>query len=381
MKMKKVNILDFHTLHEGLKPIFRENSDAWLVFKLLLMVFLITVVTIVIHKYTYFVESSNEKKMERIKQEKIDNFIENFVSEEGFDAGEEESSKYLNEPTEYLWEKDTPPFSFNSNSIFQKKYGFLDEASDNVQNYQEGFEGSKLEGFNRGFLNAITRPIRNLWDRIVDIGNKIRDAFEWLSRIDQWIDDTIIKPTRGWFQNIFDEISSLKERLVKLGYGFQDLFNAIKNTFVTLGYAIATEATDIGNLIVGGGECLANFFNNIRGCFIFYLLDLIGTLLYSAFMIIPWLFDSVTGMDTVGQINVLNTYIEKADSSIKKSLGFSVIHYPKSIINTCYRCRKVNFTRLVDQLYNDTADINHSFKDLGQQYEKAGDQLLSVFKR
>jgi hypothetical protein len=395
MKMKKMNVPDFYSLHKAFKPIFRENSDTWLVFKIFLMVFVVTVVTIVIHKYTFFVESSNEKKMKRIHQEKVDNFIETFASKDDqngmveneriagansvgddriFRSATKENEK---EPTEYLWEKETNPFSFNSNSIFQKRYGFLDETTDNLENYQEGFEGSTLEGFQEGFIRM--PDFSGIFNAIADIGNKIGEAFRWFERIGTWVDDTIIKPTRSWFQNIFDEIKSFKERFVRLGYGLRDLMYAIRNTFVTFGYAVATEVTDVGNLMVGGGECVANFANNFRFCSLFYFIDLILSMLFNGFMMIPWGIDSIAGTNLTEQIDSLYTLIEKVDNFIKKSLGVSVIHYPKSIINTCYTCQDVNFTRLVDQLYSDTADINRSFRDLGQQYEHAGNQLMSVF--
>jgi hypothetical protein len=252
----------------------------------------------------------------------------------------------------------------------------LDERNDNVENYQEGFEGTQLEGFEEGYEEGYEEGffgfLRDIGNGIKMVIDKIKEGFEWLSHIDQWIDDTVIKPTRSWFQNIFDELKKLKERFVKLGYGIKDLFVALGNTFVTLYNMTVMEVTDIFNLIVGGGKCTVHFFNNFRSCLVFYLFDALVSIIYHLFMLIPWMIDSISKTHTVDMVHKVYTYIEKVDNIVKKALGISFIHYPKSIINTCYKCRDVDFTRLVDQLYSDNAKIENSFKDLGQQYKKAG---------
>lgn len=369
--MEKVNVSEFYILHTAFKPTLKPNSASLLIFKVFIIVFLTFVITIVIHKYSSFVDSTNEEKTKRIRQDKVGNFIEKFTNmEEGFATTAHEKEP---DTAEYLWEKDTNPFSFNSNSVFQKRYGFLDEKNDSVENYQEGFERAQIEGFQEGgMFDFITRPINDMIDGIRFIIDKVREGFEWLSQIDKWVDDTIIKPTRSWFQNIFDELTKLKERFVKLGYGIQDLFVAFGNTFVTLYNMTVMEVTDVFNLIVGGGKCTVHFLNNFRSCLVFYLFDALVSILYHLFMLIPWMIDSISKTHTVDMVHKVYTYIEKVDNMIKKILGLSLIHYPKSVINTCYKCRDVNFSRLVDQLYSDNAKIESSFRDLGQQYKKAG---------
>jgi len=377
MKVEKTNLLQasssvffkLHFLYESFKQLFKENTTTFILFKIFLIIFLLVIITIIVDKYTNFVDLSTDEKMQKLKEEKVKHFIDYYVNMEGFDTGK----KKTEEPTESLWETDTTPFSFNNVSVFQKKYGFLDENNDNVENYQEGFQ----EGFNFGRMlekafEPITGPIMFIFD-------KIKEGFEFLGKIGEWVDDKIIKPSRSFFQNLFDELNNLKERFNRLGWGLKELFIAIGNTFVTLWNTTVTEFKDVGNLIVGGGKCSIYFLNNFRSCLIYYLFDAIISLIYHLFMLIPWMIDSIGGTNVVSQIKKVYTYIEKVDKIVEGIMGVSFIHYPDAVINTCYKCRDVDFTKLVKQLYDDNADIKTAFIDLGKQYKGAGKTLGSVF--
>jgi hypothetical protein len=284
----------------------------------------------------------------------------------------------MEEPAEYLWETDTTPFSFNSSSVFQKKYGFLDETNDNVEDYQEGFV-NQIKSFFEKTGNDIKDGTTGVFDKLREIGDQINQGFQFLQKIGSWVDDKIIKPTRSFFQNMYDELRYLQVRFTRLGWGLRDLFIAIGNSFVTVWNTIGIELRDVGNLIVGGGKCSVHFINNFRSCLIYYLFDAIVSLIYHLFMLIPWMIDSVGNTNVVSQIKKVYTYIDKADKTVHKIVGVSFLHYPKSVIETCYKCKDVDFSRLVKQLYDDNADINRSFVDLGNQYDHAGKVLNSVF--
>lgn len=381
MKVEKTNllqssssvILKFNLLYETLKQLFKKNTTSFIFFKIFLIVFLLFIITIIVDKYTSFIDLSTDEKMQKLKEDRVKHFIDSYINTEGFNSGK----KKTEEPPETLWETDTTPFSFNNVSVFQKRYGFLDETNDDISNYQEGFQ----EGFNIG--REISRAFEGALDPIIGpimfVVDKVKEGFEWLGKIDEWVDTTIIKPTRSFFQNVFDELRNLKERFTRLGWGLSDLFTAIGNTFVTLWNTTVTEFKDVGNLIVGGGKCSVHFVNNFRSCLIYYLFDVLASLIYHLFMLIPWMIDSIGNTNVVSQIKKVYTYIEKVDKIVKGIIGVSFLHYSQGVINTCYKCKDVDFTKLVKQLYDDNADIKTSFIDLGKQYDHAGKTLGSVF--
>lgn len=377
MKVENPNLLPasiFDFLYKTVKQLLKKNTTSNILFKIFLIVFLLFIITIIVDKYTNFVDLSTDEKMQNLKEEKVKRFIDYYVNMEGFGTGK----KKTEEPAEYLWETDTTPFSFNSVSVFQKKYGFLEETNDNVEDYQEGFFDKIKSAFEKAG-NEIKDGTTGIFDKLRDIGDQIKAGFEFLGKIGEWVDDKIIKPTRSFFQNMYDEMRYLQVRFTRLGWGLRDLFIAIGNSFVTVWNTIGIEFRDVGNLIVGGGKCSVHFINNFRSCLIYYLFDGLVSLIYHLFMLIPWMIDSVGNTDVVSQIKKVYTYIDKADKTVYKIVGVSFLHYPKSVIETCYKCRDVDFSGLVKQLYDDNADIKRSFVDLGNQYDHAGKILNSVF--
>lgn len=415
MKVEKNNLLQLplsifekhYFLYETFKQLLKENTTSFIIFKVFLIIFLLFIITIIVNKYTSFVDFSTNEKIQIMKEEKVKHFIDYYVNTEGFDTGK----KNTENPPEMLWETDTVPFSFNKVNIFQKNYGFLDETNDNIENYQEGFVNEFTNFFTKtipgGFekagntikdetvgvidklkiignditngFNEVTNTANNVFNTLTTVKTEIDKAIEWLNNIDDWVNNKIIKPTKAFFDGITAEFANIKRRFTMFGWGLKDLFTAIGNTFVTLWNAIETEFKNVGNLIVGGGKCSVHFINNFRSCLLYYLFDAFVSIIYHLFMLIPWLIDSFGRTKIVDQIKKVYTYIEKLDSIIKKMVGVSFLHYPKMVIDTCYSCKEVNFSELVKQLYDDNTKIERAFVNLGGQYSHAADTLKQAF--
>jgi hypothetical protein len=383
MKIKIPNLI-------GIPSIIKENITKSLTYKIFLTMILLIIITIVVYKFTYYIESLKYEKLNKLKQNKIEQFMEEFLNQKEYNnvvtEGFEDAT--LNEIDD-SWQTDASPFSFNNNCVFKKKYGALNGEDESIiegfnilnkDDWDNAFDPNK-NGIAKGatdFGNSIVKPIQD-WinDNVVGPVNKI---VEYVNDFGKLINQYVIDPIAGGFQTILDFIGEVKSRFVKLGDSIVGLGKAIGDTFVTIFEAIQTSAVNVGNLIYGGGKCLVHFMQNFRSCFIFWILDAIGELIYSLFVLLPiWFIDALTGFNIKSYLDKFIDIIEYVDSIISKFTKFSLIHYPQSILNDCYLCNGVNFSGMVTTLNNDNNKIRGAFNDLGDGYKKAAADFIDVF--
>ena len=359
-------------------------------YKIFLTMILLIIITIIIYKFTFYIASLKYDKLKKLKQNRIDQFVEEFKNQKEYTnvvtEGFEEST--LNEIDE-LWQTDTSPFSFNNSCIFKKKYGFLNGYEEPIIENFNILSGSdwdnafnpKKNGIEKGvtdFFNSIVKPIQDWIDE--HVVEPVEKIVGYVNDFGKLINRYVIEPIAGGFRTIIGFIGEVEKRFVKLGDSIVGFGKAIGDTFVTIFEAIQTEAVNVGNLIYGGGKCLVHFTQNFRSCFIFWILDAIGELIYSLFVLLPiWFIDALTGFNVMSYLNKFTDLIEYVDNIISKFTKFSLIHYPQSILNDCYLCNGVNFSNMVTNLNNDNNKIRGAFNSLGDDYKKAAADFIDVF--
>ena len=80
--------------------------------------------------------------------------------------------------------------------------------------------------------------------------------------------------------------------------------------------------------------CAVKILKNFHRCAIYYLLDMIGYVIYLPFMIFFWIF----GIRSIEQ--ELWKMLYKVDDGIKGVTGYNLFKYSNTIMNRCYRCKK-----------------------------------------
>jgi len=364
------------------------NSN--LIYKILSIFILLIIITIIIYKFTFYVASLKYEKNKILKQNNINKFAEEFknsIITEGFD------DMTFNEIYPIIhdgWQKDTHPFSFNNSGIFKRKYGVLNE---NDESIIEGFDFFNQDDWNNAFdpkKNGVDKGVTDYFNQIVEpIQNWINDnvvgpveqIVGYVNDFENLINRYVIDPIAGEFRKIIEFIGEVQTKFVKLGDSIVGFGRALGNTFVTIFEAIQTEAVNIGNLIYGGGKCLVHFTQNFRSCSIYWILDAIGELIYSLFVLLPvWFIDAITGLNIMYYLNKLIEIIEHIDGIMVKSLKFSFIHYPQSILNDCYLCNGVNFNEMVTTLNNDNDQIRGAFQKLDNEYKTVAADFIDVFR-
>ena len=81
-------------------------------------------------------------------------------------------------------------------------------------------------------------------------------------------------------------------------------------------------------------KCTIKMIVNFPQCFIYYLLEIIGNILYLPIMLIVWAF----GMREI-EISMWKM-VRDFDNLVNSVAGFYLFRYSNSILNKCYRCKK-----------------------------------------
>lgn len=81
-------------------------------------------------------------------------------------------------------------------------------------------------------------------------------------------------------------------------------------------------------------KCTIKMIVNFPQCFIYYLLEIIGNILYLPIMLIVWAF----GMSEI-EISMWKM-VRDFDNLVNSVAGFHLFKYSNSILNKCYRCKK-----------------------------------------
>jgi len=103
--------------------------------------------------------------------------------------------------------------------------------------------------------------------------------------------------------------------------------------------------------------CLFKNISNMQVCLFYYLLEVIGQILYLPVRIILWLLFSFR-LDFYPLETQIWELIEYADRIVMKTAGFHITHYPKNIRDTCYNCKRLKMSTLVKHTTPLADDIN-----------------------
>ena len=153
--------------------------------------------------------------------------------------------------------------------------------------------------------------------------------------------------------NVFNEIGN---RMRRLKTDLDDIGTGIKHEILGVGEGLELGATDITHLIeyvfvfVGSYiNCGVHFMKNFKTCFMYYLVEIIGQILYLPVRLLIFMIYIVGGGDIQPYVDKGWEWAEKADSYVFNYGQFHIIHFPKSIREKCYVCRRLKQSALARQ--------------------------------
>lgn len=227
-------------------------------------------------------------------------------------------------------------------------------------------EGNKL--FTQ-ISNDISNPISSLESDITSFPDKIKKPIKTFIKTS--IEDPIMKLISGIdvmitdFIRIICFLKTTPRRLHHLGNAFDNVFKGVSEEFVALGYAFELGYDSISSLVYHTTifidtylKCTVKILSNSLECLPFYIIDIIGQILYIPVRVTLWAFN------TFLKINLYHTEkkIWKGLLDIDKFLytytGIHIVKYPANIRNNCYTCVVLKDKVLKQQKEN----VDHTFK-------------------
>jgi hypothetical protein len=159
----------------------------------------------------------------------------------------------------------------------------------------------------------------------------------------------------------------------KLIHGLEEIFDGIIN--ITEGVVKTVEVAPIGGLylmldtfvvlqytavfLFTNFTCSIQMLSNLTSCFMYYMLDVVGKVCYLPISIILFII-SMTAMP--GIYDYENQFWESLDSldrQIFKYTKIHFLHYPKSVRDKCYNCKRMKvdvFGKLIKGYISDIED-------------------------
>lgn len=190
----------------------------------------------------------------------------------------------------------------------------------------------------------------NILNDLKDVGKKIEKFFKGLAQIKDRMEKVV---------------NSGKMASIGVGHGVE-----------AVGKSFWMTTTDIGDLIWLIGRftyqwlmCIVALTKELRTCFIFYLADLIGQLLYLVVPITVFLIKHVSGINLEEEVLYAHLMIDKADQAFYDQLGFHFAHFPDSVNRKCYTCPngfkvKDSLAEIIDRAYQTDYDFNVAIPEM-----------------
>ena len=115
------------------------------------------------------------------------------------------------------------------------------------------------------------------------------------------------------------EIYDIEDNIANVGILLDTFFNKTFKEFFT-------------KYLTSCFQCAGKMIKNFPGCLIWYLLEVVGQIIYLPFRLIFWIFCLQDAE------RMMWSTISKIDSYVQAFTTFSLIHYPDFIVEDCYMC-------------------------------------------
>ena len=240
----------------------------------------------------------------------------------------------------------------------------------------------------------IGKPITSLGNEFKKIPKRVfkpinkfmkKSVLDPIMSLTNGIDDMITN-----FIRIICFLKATPNRFRNLGTAFDEVFNGVEEEIVAIGYAFELGFDSISSLVYSTTifidtylNCIIKILSNSLDCLPFYILDVIGQILYLPVRILLWVFNTFLGINLYSIEKNTWKGVMEFDNIIYSSTGFHIARYPKEIRDNCYTCSTLKKSVLEERKKN--VDITFEEKipaQLGKSkptFEKSKRHFNEVF--
>jgi hypothetical protein len=189
----------------------------------------------------------------------------------------------------------------------------------------------------------------------------------------------------------FGKISKFFSIPGKVGSAFDDIFRGVVNEFVGVPKGIWLGALDfsvfvqyVWEFFITNFTCGMKLLQNIQYCIIYYIFDVLGQILYLPWRITFWIVDKlIPGSGSEIEKKIWRN-LDIVDRWTISNLGFHIIHFSKSVRDTCYNCKRLKpmvFIGKADDIVSDLGEpiIPLLVNGLAQMVRGLG-RMVNAFK-
>ena len=294
--------------------------------------------------------------------------------------------------TYYGTQKNTEGFSFtgNNDDSYYIDNGNIIEGNSVNDWFRKTFHADEIDRGLSDFghdaekgLDEAGRKAKELADEGIRKAKELADeAAQKAKELADTMANALLKPFLpmiAMFKKIEDFFNSINCRIKHFNKGFDEFGTGVKSEFDNLGKSLKLGFSDIFCLIGTLGTCGIHFLNNLGNCIFYYILEMIGYIIYTIFFVFPvYVIKSITGLDMmyfVDKLWEMFYYFDKMLFSISK---MHFMHYPDSIIKQCYTCKFMDKVNKINKDWKETIPnllnepILH-FKHSKRHFEKVVD--------
>ena len=179
------------------------------------------------------------------------------------------------------------------------------------------------------------------------------------------------------FKRIICFLASVSKRISNINAGFENIFNGINAEFDAIGksFVLGVDSISlfglyIGEFITTNSKCGFKFVANFFGCAFYYLIDIfiycLKTIIYFFVQSIYWLVFTLFKLDVSYVEKQVYLALSAEDKFISPYLGFSFldIHWPKSVREKCYLCKRLKSSAVKKKAKNIGVTFNEKIPNL-----------------
>lgn len=174
------------------------------------------------------------------------------------------------------------------------------------------------------------------------------------------------------FKRIICALDTVPNRVENVLLGISNIFAGVGEFFNKLEVSAGEFLPEVQTLydynILFFGRylaCFTKFALNFFKCFVYYLIDFVGKLLYLPVSLTLWLLFTFLAIDLYPIEKTVFSTLDGLDLFLQPILGFSILRYPKHIREDCYTC-----IRLRGEV------ITYQTKEVGKAFRKQAGKFV-----